>query len=89
MAVGQYLPVVVTTTQTVQSGTRRIKMCYWYNPANVGDTVTLQDDNGSAIWQGRCEVQNQSQLITFPREIEVTGYQVPTLTSGTLYIYVT
>lgn len=87
MSVPAYLPLVITTTQTVQSGMRRLSLVYWYNPINIGDTVTLQDDKGSPVWQGRCEVANQSQVLKFPREIEVAGYQVPTLASGTLYIY--
>ena len=87
MAVGSYLPIVIAGVTTVQLGVRRFKLCYWFNPANIGDTIILQDDAGNLIWEGRCEVANQSQIITFPREIEVNGFQVPTISSGNLLLY--
>lgn len=60
---------------------------YWYNPVNVGDTVTVTlGDGNTVIRQARCEVANQSQLFKM-YGIRVVDFQVPTLSSGTLYIY--
>lgn len=84
-----YLPKVVTSTVTALQGDgyMRVKVCYWYNPSTVGDLVVLQDSAGNLIWKGRCETANQSQWVNLPREIEVNGYQVPTIESGELLIY--
>jgi len=85
---GSYIPIAVSSASgTAKSGQLRIKNVYWFNPTNIADAVSLQDENGNVIWEGRCEVANQSQDKTFPREICVNGYKVPTLDSGTLYIY--
>lgn len=85
---GSYIPIAVSSaSSTVKNGEIRFKMAYWFNPTNIGDAVSVQDSNSNVIWEGRCEVANQSQVITFPREICVNGYKVPTLDSGVLYLY--
>ena len=88
----RFLPIRIDATSAPQTvgvllGNLRVKSCYWYNPAAIGDLVQFQTDLGEWIWQGRCEVQNQSQVITFPREIEVNGYQFPRVDSGVFYFY--
>lgn len=92
MSVNRFLPIRIDATSSpqvvgVQLGVLRVKKIYWYNPASVGDVVKFQTDLGEWIWQGRCEAQNQSQIDTFPREIEINGYQIPQLDSGIFYIY--
>jgi hypothetical protein len=84
----QFLPfAVVATTSAVQNGACKIAKIYWYQPTASSNTVVLQDQNGSVIWQGFCESANASQVFEFPKPIEVQGWQVPTLASGTLFIY--
>jgi hypothetical protein len=81
-----------STKFSVQTGaptgvTLNLDEIYWYNPSASGDTftVTLGDGN-TVIRQGRCESANQSQV--FPMYgLTITDFTVPTLSSGTLYIY--
>jgi hypothetical protein len=60
---------------------------YWFNPTNISDTFSVTLGDGTQVLRtGRCEVANQSQLYSgYGRR--VTAIQVPTLASGTLYIY--
>ncbi len=81
------LPIAVTATTAAVVGGLSVAAVYWYQPINIADTVTLQDSDGNLIWQGYCEVANQSEVFRFPQPITVPGYKVPTLGSGTLYIY--
>jgi hypothetical protein len=82
------LPLAFTaTTAAAIIGSFNAAAVYWFNPVNVGDQVAFQDSDGNLIWQGRCEVANQSQLFRFPAAISIAGYQIPTLTSGTFYVY--
>jgi hypothetical protein len=82
------LPVAVSsTTSGSTGGVMTIASVYWYQPQNVGDLCILEDDAGSLIWKGYCEVANQSQVFKFPNPFHINGYQVPTLGSGTLYLY--
>lgn len=84
----QYLPIQVTaTTAAVQNGWVNLAKVYWYQPTTTAQTVVLQDQNGNLVWEGYCEVANQSQVFEFPRPISVSGWQVPTLAGGTLIIY--
>lgn len=82
-----YLPKAHAATTSVLMGYLRIKTLYFFNPANIADTVVVKDAAGNMIWEGRCEVANQSQVFVCPREIEVNGYQITALDSGTIYIY--
>lgn len=82
------LPAVVSSPfSSALPGPIRIGIIYWFNPANIGDTVLLQNEAGATIWQGRCETANQSQIFQPRALVQVGGYAVPTLTSGTLYLY--
>lgn len=84
----QYLPLAITaTTSAVLSGVCNVAKLYWYQPTASANTVTLEDQNGGVIWQGYCENANQSQVFEFPKPIVVQGIQVPTIGSGTLYVY--
>lgn len=81
-----HLPFV-TTTAISFTGSFAIDCIYWYNPANIGDTVVLVDAvTGAPIWQGRCEAPNQSQIFYF-KSLLTNGLNVSTITSGTLYVY--
>ena len=82
------LPIAVTATTAAVVGGLSVAAVYWYQPIKLTrDSVTLQDSDGNLIWQGYCEVANQSEVFRFPQPITVPGYKVPTLGSGTLYIY--
>lgn len=60
---------------------------YWLNPANIGDTFAINDANGVPLFAGRCEVANQSQFFDAPVSDKWRDFIVPTISSGTLYIY--
>jgi hypothetical protein len=82
------IPLSITaTTAAAVIGEFAVGAVYWFNPASIGDTAVLQDADGNALWSGRCEVANQSQFMPMPAAFRVRGYAVPTLVSGTLYIY--
>lgn len=86
--ISQYLPLQITaTTAAVMSGQMNAALFYWYDPISVGDQVVFQDQNGAVVWQGRAEVASQSQVFRCPRPISIGGWQVPTISSGTLFVY--
>lgn len=60
---------------------------YWYNPVNIGDTFVMTLGDGTTIVrQGRCEVANQSQVFRM-WGARLRDFAVPTLASGTIFIY--
>ena len=67
----------------------RIVKVYWLNPTTLGHTFQITDTGASPtdILSGRCEVANQSQVFDFNHPLFVKDIIVPTLQSGTLYIY--
>lgn len=67
-------------------GRIKITRVYWFNPTTLGHTVIIQDKNGRVIWEGRAEAANESQLANLEAGW-YPGYKVPTLASGTLYVY--
>jgi len=83
--------ITATASSAVSVGSQNDSIAldeiYWYNPANIGDTfVVTLGDGTQVIRTGRCEVANQSQLFSmYGRRVQ--AIQVPTLGSGTLYIY--
>jgi hypothetical protein len=60
---------------------------YWLNPANIGDTFVINDPQGNLLFEGRCEVANQSQYFDAPVSDKWRDFIVNTLASGTLIIY--
>jgi hypothetical protein len=62
-----------------------IKFVYWYNPANIGDLISLKDENGRVIVPGRCEVASESQWL--PIWSKYSSINCDDMDSGTLYIY--
>lgn len=79
-----------TFAQSVELPTNselKIKEVYWYNPSNIGDLFSFTMSDGQTVLrQGRCEVANQSQVFLM-YDIRIRDFTVPTLGSGTLYIY--
>lgn len=64
---------------------RRMK---WVSPvATAGDRAVLQDAAGNSIWEG-VAVGTQYDTGTFELNVRVQGILVPTLGSGTIYLYV-
>jgi hypothetical protein len=53
----------------------------------VGDTLVLQDGSGNTAVSLRCEVAGQSQLFEIYGGIQMTGYKLSTISSGTAYLY--
>lgn len=60
---------------------------YWYNPGSINDLAVVQNIGGKLRWQGRCEVANASQYFKFEPPLQFKGLLVPTLGSGTLFLY--
>jgi len=89
-------PLVIDTAfsakYSVQAGaltnpTFTIDEIYWYDPVTVGDTFTFTlGDGNTVLRQGRCEVAAQSQVFKMYGRV-IDDFQVPTLSSGKLYIY--
>lgn len=66
----------------------RIEKVYWEGPITIGDQAVLQDGAGNIILPLRCESPAQSQVVDWsanPKSIR--DFQVVTLDSGILYIY--
>lgn len=80
-------PAFAASNEQPTNSELMIKEIYWYNPINIGDTfsITLADGT-TVIRQGRCEVANQSQVFRM-WDIRLRNFQVPVLSSGTLFIY--
>lgn len=60
----------------------------WDDPQANADRFEIQDSNGFTFLQGRANLQTVGQTIGFDvKRVCKGGVQVPTLTSGTLTIY--
>lgn len=82
------IDTVISASTNVAGGAEvAIDEVYWFNPSNIADAFSVTLGDGTQVLRtGRCEVANQSQLFSgYGRR--VTAIQVPTLGSGTLYIY--
>jgi GTP-binding protein EngB required for normal cell division len=78
-----------TADVSVTPGSVRILKVYWLNPANLADTLVLQDGSGTEIVSMRCEAVNQSQVVDFPGSgYNAVGLKLSTLTSGTAKLYI-
>jgi hypothetical protein len=84
-------PMVVDGVLTVTDLARpiRVKKVYWFNPTTSGDDFTITDGSSGAnvLLEGQSEANNQSQNFDFDPPPIWKNFAVPTLTSGTLYIY--
>lgn len=80
-------PTFANSTKLPTNSELKLFEVYWYNPVNIGDTfsITLADGQ-TVIRQGRCEVANQSQVFRM-WGIRIKDFTVPTLGSGTIFIY--
>lgn len=59
----------------------------WSGPTTVAHVLELTDVNGKVLLHLVCEVAGGSQQVTFPRGQYWNGLKLPTLGSGTVYIY--
>lgn len=81
-----------STVFTAQTGagplntTLFIDEIYWLSPATIADTFVFTDGNAKVVRKGVCEVALQSQLFSMYAK-PMRDFAVPTLASGTLYIY--
>jgi len=84
-------PIVVDGTLTVTSLPRpvRVKKVYWFNPTTSGHDFSITDGSTAAevLLEGQAEANNGSQNFDFDPPQVWKNFAVPTLTSGTLYIY--
>jgi hypothetical protein len=78
------------STATIDSGKKFIRKMRWVKPASIDDSVVVKDGKGNIIGHMNCGVAKQDVEIDFgycPYHMQNSGISVPTLASGTLYIY--
>lgn len=81
-----------TTTFTGQTGAGPLNIpifideIYWLSPASIADTFLFTDGAAKVIRKGVCEVALQSQVFPMYAK-QMRDFAIPTLASGTLYIY--
>jgi hypothetical protein len=84
-------PMVVDGVLTVTSLDHpiRVKKVYWFDPTTSGDDFVITDGTSAAevLLEGQAEANNGSQNFDFDPPQVWKQFAVPTLTSGTLYIY--
>lgn len=76
---------VDTVPVTISTNKIYVEALYWFNPTTAGHLFSITDRNSKVIFEGRCEVNAQSQY--FRVENWFDGMTIGTLSSGTLYIY--
>lgn len=66
-----------------------VEKLYWLNPVTVGDLVVIEDlIAGNTLAEMRCETAGNSQMIDWTAKPKRwADFQVTTLGSGTLFIY--
>ena len=81
-------PMVVDGTLTITSLDHpiQVKKVYWFNPTTSGHDFSITDGT-EVLLEGQAEANNQSQNFDFDPPQIWKNFAVPTLTSGTLYIY--
>ena len=84
-------PMVVDATLTVTSLARpiKVKKVYWFAPTTTGNDFVITDGSAAAevLLEGQAEADLGSQNFDFDPPVTWKNFAVPTLTSGTLYIY--
>jgi len=83
-------PMVVDATLTITSLDHpiRVKKVYWFNPTTSGHDFSINDGStDNVLLEGQAEANNGSQNFDFDPPVLWKNFAVPTLTSGTLYIY--
>ena len=81
-------PMVVDGVLTITSLARpiRVKKVYWFDPTTSGHDFSITDGT-EVLLEGQAEANNGSQNFDFDPPQVWKNFAVPTLTSGTLYIY--
>jgi hypothetical protein len=65
----------------------RVSVLRWVaTAATAGGLATITDKSGRVFWQGAATATTESAESVL--DMDVDGLRVPTLASGTLYIYV-
>lgn len=66
-----------------------VKAIIWYAPAaSAGSTVSLQDKDGNVIWPSVASGANyKEESKWFEHPLLFNGLKMPTLDSGTIYLY--
>lgn len=60
---------------------------YWFNPVNIGDTFVIADAAGKTLFEGRCEVANQSQYFDIAANTKWFDWQLNTIGSGKIELW--
>ena len=65
-----------------------VEKVLWETPVTPGDTVSIVDAQGNVLLPLTCEVASQSQIVDWSAHPKIwRDFQVSTLASGILYIY--
>lgn len=62
-------------------------LIYWRRPLLVDDLLVLEDTDGNPIWDARCEVVDQSQILRVA-DMWYKGLVMTTLDSGLVQIHI-
>jgi len=62
-------------------------LIYWRQPTTIGHLLVLEDIDGNPIWDARCEVIDQSQILRV-QPMWYHGLVMPTLQSGLVQIHI-
>ncbi|MGL5936025.1 MAG: hypothetical protein ACRCZI_10460 [Cetobacterium sp.] len=69
----------------------RIKKIRWVNATTAGHQAVVQDQNGNIFWEtiasGPNYVEESDFSTDMSNRVVINGLEVPTLSSGKLYIY--
>ena len=85
-------PLVIDTAAAtaITTGTFKINMIRWVSTsASAGDSAVVQNAASNTLWASLAAGANHIDETSFTRKpLIFVGLIVPTLTSGTLYLYV-
>lgn len=83
------LIVDTATTEPLTTKTFTAVMVRWVGATLAGHTVSVQDANGNIRWASEASGANYVEETHFDgKPLIFEGLQVPTLSSGTIYVYV-
>ena len=80
--------VVAASGTAIRSDQFNIWKIRWVNGTAAGHALLIQDAAGQAKFGSVAAGANYVESETFDPPLQLTGLKVPTLGSGTLYIYV-
>jgi len=82
-------PWTLDTADVIKTTPGYIHRIIW-TPVSDGDDILIQDNGGNNVWKLKAIAGDTNQAIEYERVIEqsVNGFNLVTLDSGTVYVYV-